>query len=154
MSTFISAFMKLIFQFAESEVFMELDMLTVGERIKKRRNELGLSQTDIYKECEITSGALSKIENGKTVPSVFVFYKLSVILKCDMNWLLTGVSSNVQHTTFCRSEENLLNSFRQLSEDDQQEIYEIIQLKILRAKHKTPIKLSPSELNDLQSIIA
>ena len=40
---------------------MELDMLTVGERIKKRRNELGLSQTDIYKECEITSGALSKI---------------------------------------------------------------------------------------------
>ena len=59
---------------------MELDMLTVGERIKKRRNELGLSQTDIYKECEITSGALSKIENGKTVPSVYVFYKLSTIL--------------------------------------------------------------------------
>lgn len=44
---------------------MELDMIGIGERIKTRRKELKLSQTDIYERCDITSGALSKIENGK-----------------------------------------------------------------------------------------
>lgn len=127
---------------------MELDMLTVGERIKNRRNELGLSQIDIYKECNITSGALSKIENGKTVPSVYVFYKLSIILKCDMNWLLTGESSDMQSNNLCQLEENLLCDFRKLSKSDQQEIYDFIQLMILRAKQKASVKLSTSELNN------
>ena len=52
---------------------MELDMMGIGERIKTRRKELKLSQTDIYERCDITSGALSKIENGKTTPSVIGF---------------------------------------------------------------------------------
>ena len=64
---------------------MELDMIGIGERIKTRRKELKLSQTDIYERCDITSGALSKIENGKTTPSVIAFYKLSQVLECDMN---------------------------------------------------------------------
>lgn len=71
---------------------MELDMMGIGERIKTRRKELKLSQTDIYERCDITSGALSKIENGKTTPSVIAFYKLSQVLECDMNWLATGIS--------------------------------------------------------------
>ena len=54
---------------------MELDMIGIGERIKTRRKELKLSQTDIYERCDITSGALSKIENGKTTPSVISFHK-------------------------------------------------------------------------------
>ena len=58
---------------------MELDMIGIGERIKTRRKELKLSQTDIYERCDITSGALSKIENGKTTPSVIAFYKLSQV---------------------------------------------------------------------------
>ena len=44
---------------------MELDMMGIGERIKTRRKELKLSQTDIYERCDITSGALSKIRKRK-----------------------------------------------------------------------------------------
>ena len=76
---------------------MELDMIGIGERIKTRRKELKLSQTDIYERCDITSGALSKIENGKTTPSVIAFYKLSQVLECDMNWLAT------EYLPICRS---------------------------------------------------
>ena len=63
---------------------MELDMMGIGERIKTRRKELKLSQTDIYERCDITSGALSKIENGKTTPSVIAFYKLSQVLEYEL----------------------------------------------------------------------
>lgn len=87
MSIHFLPFGKILFQYAESEVIMDLNMNGIGERIKQRRKELGLSQIDIYNKCDITSGALSKIENGKTTPSIIVFYKLSQILQCDMDWI-------------------------------------------------------------------
>lgn len=125
---------------------MELNMIGIGERIKNRRKELKLSQTDVYERCDITSGALSKIENGKTTPSVVVFYKLSQVLECDMNWLATGTSSNLQTPKFCKQEECLLNGFRELSEDDQDELVEILQMKLRKAQKArgTSTKLSGS----------
>ncbi len=114
---------------------MDLNMIGIGERIKTRRKQLGLSQTDIYERCDITSGALSKIENGKTTPSIIAFYKLSQVLECDMNWLATGISSNLQNCDVCKLEEDLLNGFRELPEEDQEELMEILQLK-LRKAHK------------------
>lgn len=115
---------------------MELDMMGIGERIKTRRKELKLSQTDIYERCDITSGALSKIENGKTTPSVIAFYKLSQVLECDMNWLATGISSNMQKSNICKLEEELLNGFRELPEDDKEELMGLLQLKLRKVKKK------------------
>ena len=69
---------------------MDISMTSIGERIKNRRLELGLTQTDIYQACGISSGALSKIENGNRTPSVLSFYELSKVLKCSMDWLTTG----------------------------------------------------------------
>ena len=113
---------------------MEIDMPSIGERLKKRRLELHLTQTDIYEKCGITSGVLSRIENGKNVPSVIAFYKLSQILECDMNWLLTGISSNIQNDFFCENEEFLLNGFRELSAEDKEEILEILEMKLRKLK--------------------
>lgn len=116
---------------------MELDMIGIGERIKTRRKELKLSQTDIYERCDITSGALSKIENGKTTPSIIAFYKLSQVLECDMNWLATGISSNMQKSNICKKEEKLLNGFRELPEDDKEELMEILEMKLRKVKKET-----------------
>lgn len=52
---------------------MDISMESVGNRIKTRRKELGLTQTDIFNACGIQSGALSRIENGTSTPSVFLF---------------------------------------------------------------------------------
>ena len=122
---------------------MDLNMIGIGERIKNRRKELGLSQTDIYERCDITSGALSKIENGKTTPSIVAFYKLSQVLECDMNWLATGISSSLQTPAFCKLEEDLLNDFRKLSEEDQEELLGILELKLKKA-HKARINSTGS----------
>lgn len=115
---------------------MKLDMIGIGERIKKRRKELGLSQIDIYEKCDITSGALSKIENGKTIPSIISFYKLSVVLECDMNWLATGISSCTQNEILCNQEEHLLSGFRELPLDEQMELLQILDMKLCKI-HKS-----------------
>lgn len=123
---------------------MNFNMISIGERIRNRRKELHLSQTDIYEKCELTSGALSKIENGKTIPSIFVFYKLSQALDCDINWLLTGNSSYLQSSDFCKKEEIYLNLFQQLPDDEQDEIIEIINLKLAKNKRKSAISQKAS----------
>lgn len=125
---------------------MELDMIGIGERIKTRRKELKLSQTDIYERCDITSGALSKIENGKTTPSVIAFYKLSQVLECDMNWLATGISSNMQKSNICKLEEELLNGFRELPEDDKEELMGLLQLKLRKVKKERDVTAKSSGL--------
>lgn len=125
---------------------MELDMIGIGERIKGRRKELGLSQTDIYERCDITSGALSKIENGKTTPSIVAFYKLSQVLECDMNWLATGSSSYLQNFSICKWEDELLNGFRKLSEEDQEELMEILEMKLRKVQRARGASAKSSDL--------
>lgn len=129
---------------------MELNMIGIGDRIKKRRKELGLSQTDIYDKCDISSGALSKIENGKTVPSIIAFYKLAQVLDCDMNWLATGLSSNMQKTQFCIFEENLLKGFRELPNEDQEELMEILNMKLRKVEKAKGAEVTSSHLTDTE----
>ena len=109
---------------------MEINMISVGNRIKQRRNSLNLTQIDIHKKCGIASGALSQIENGTRTPSVIIFYKLSQALECSMDWLLTGESTNSEINNFSENEETLLNGFRQLSKEDQDELMQILEIKI------------------------
>lgn len=113
---------------------MDLSMTSIGTRIKTKRKELNLTQTDIFQQCGLSSGALSHIENGTRTPSVLIFYKLSQVLKCDMEWLITGVSANKQNSIICESEEELLKGFRDLSEEDKEELIEILHLKLRKGK--------------------
>jgi len=111
-------------------------MISVGNRILNKRKELRLTQTDIYEKCGIASGALSKIENGVRTPSCVILYKLACVLECSIDWLMTGKSAQKQDVEFCQKEETLLNGFRELSENDQEELIEILEMK-LRKTHKT-----------------
>lgn len=113
---------------------MEISMASIGERIKMRRLALHLTQTDIFEKCGISSGVLSRIENGKNVPSVIAFHKLAQVLECDMNWLATGESVNIQNGILCKNEEKLLSGFRELSEDEQEELIGILILKLRKGK--------------------
>lgn len=92
--------------------------IDIGNRIKFKRKELGLTQTDIYHNCGISSGTLSKIENGITTPSIILFYKISQILQCDMEWLITGKSSESQNAITHPTD--IINEYHKLSKEDEQ----------------------------------
>ena len=111
------------------------DMKSIGSRILGRRKELRLTQTDIYNKCGLATGALSKIENGIRVPSCTIFYDLACALDCSMDWLMTGKYANEHNINLCQKEENFLNGFRELSEDDQEELMGLLEMK-LRKTHK------------------
>ncbi len=133
---------------------MDVNMHDIGNRIKSRRKELGLTQTDIYNACGIASGALSQIEQGHRTPSIINFYTLSQVLKCNMEWLVTGFSTNKNNTVAAKiyeNEENLLNCFRDLSDKDQLEIQEFIEFKLYKSEKVKPFNPT-SSIEDLPVI--
>lgn len=120
---------------------MEIIMKSIGERIRDRRKELHLTQNDIKSACGISSGALSEIENGNRTPSVVIFHALANVLECSMDWLATGESSKTESTSSSASgdvlnnvEEELLKGFRQLDQDDQDELMGLLALKLRKVK--------------------
>lgn len=130
---------------------MEIVMKKIGERIRNRRKELHLTQTDIKSACGISSGALSEIENGNRTPSIIIFHALSEILECSMDWLATGTYPNIEdinissyEDTSSETESKLINGFRQLNQDEQDELVEILMLKLKKAK-QIPLQDKMSE---------
>ena len=119
----------------------------IGQRIKERRKELKITQTQIQQETSISSGNLSCIENGKYLPSAVALLELSKILDCSIDWMLTGKSSISENASILDNEEaELLNGFRELSEDDKEELLWLLHLKLRKVKKEkdVTVKSSPS----------
>lgn len=64
-------------------------MSTVGERIRQRRLELGLSQRDISSEG-VSYAYISRLEAGLRQPSIKALRKLAVKLSVSVHWLESG----------------------------------------------------------------
>ncbi len=110
-------------------------MDSVGKRIKDRRKELRLTQTDIKKLVGISSGNISEIENGNRLPAAGTLVQLASVLQCSVDWILTGVSPIQERPPISANgeiEEELLRVFRQLDPDDRSELVEIAQMKLSR----------------------
>lgn len=107
----------------------------IGQRIKERRKELKITQTQIQQKTSISSGNLSCIENGKYLPSSIALMELSQILNCSVDWILTGrtpISGSSE--TLDSNEQKLLRGFRELPAEDQDELIEIMMLKLHRVQ--------------------
>lgn len=105
-------------------------MYAIGKRIKQQRTKKGLTQSQIKELTGISSGTMSDIENGKVLPAALSLIKLSKVLECSTDWILTGVSPGTEYSTPSGlTEQELLNGFRELSEDDKEEIMSILQMK-------------------------
>lgn len=106
----------------------------IGERLRTRRKELNITQMEIQKELGISSGNLSGIENGRVYPSASALIGLSKILHCTTDWILKGDSLNIENHSFSQNEDFLLNGFRTLSIEDQEEMLAILQIKMEKRK--------------------
>ncbi|XDD49037.1 helix-turn-helix domain-containing protein [Leptospira sp. WS92.C1] len=70
------------------------DFLTsfLGDKIRKRRLELGLSMEKVAQIAQVSRGMLGLIETGKTTPSIAILWKLSKALRTRVSEFLPDVS--------------------------------------------------------------
>lgn len=64
----------------------------VGERIRARREKLGLTQRDVAHGLQVSAQAVSKWELGDNAPDVGVLVALSRLLGVSLDWLVGGHS--------------------------------------------------------------
>ena len=81
--------------FAFSDFFKECEEMTFAERLKQRRNELGLTQAELAKKAELTLRTIQNYEGGTRKPlNIEMVQRLAVALNTTTEYL-TGTSSAV-----------------------------------------------------------
>ncbi|EJT6830102.1 helix-turn-helix transcriptional regulator, partial [Escherichia coli] len=63
--------------------------MSLAERVKERREALGITQTELAEKVGIKQQSIASIENGETKNPRKIF-ELATALKCSMQWLKTG----------------------------------------------------------------
>ena len=63
---------------------MEDYIITVGKRIKEIRKDKKLTINDIAQRASVSNGLISRIENGRTIPSLPVLFSLISALETDI----------------------------------------------------------------------
>ena len=66
----------------------EMKKIQIGERIQKRRKELGLNQKELAKEMNLSQKQISKYENNESKPPIDQLQKLANILNVSIEWLI------------------------------------------------------------------
>ena len=69
---------------------MELDYTEIGQRIARRRKELGLKQIEVCEKAEINDKYLSCIERATSIPSLDVVMRLASALDTTPDEFLIG----------------------------------------------------------------
>lgn len=70
-----------------------IDYKMIGNRIKKRRNELKLTQEKLSNDLNLSVVYISKIENGKATATLETLSVIAHHLQLDLSFLITGTST-------------------------------------------------------------
>ena len=63
----------------------------IGDRVRKVREDMGLSQSELAKKLGFTKPAVvSRFERNKRLPSTDTLVRLATLCEVDLHWLLTG----------------------------------------------------------------
>jgi len=67
------------------------EALGLGDRIRRRREEMDLTQDDIARRVELTRAAIAQWESNTTSPTVIAIANLARVLECRPEWLMFGI---------------------------------------------------------------
>lgn len=66
----------------------------IGSRIKRRREELNMTQFELNKKAKLSKKYVSRVESGKAKIKVYTLYKIADVLQISIIDLMYGVEVN------------------------------------------------------------
>jgi transcriptional regulator with XRE-family HTH domain/DNA-directed RNA polymerase subunit RPC12/RpoP len=94
-----------------------MDQIKIGRFIAEKRREQGLTQAQLAEKLSITDRAVSKWENGRTMPDSSLMLDLCKHLKITVNDLLNGEVVSMENYNE-KLENQLLETVKQKEEAD------------------------------------
>jgi transcriptional regulator with XRE-family HTH domain len=70
-----------------------VDYNLIGNRIRKKRRELNLTQEQLANDLNLTTFYISKIENGKATATLETLSLIAHHLQLDLSYLISGTST-------------------------------------------------------------
>jgi transcriptional regulator with XRE-family HTH domain len=90
-----------------------MDQIKIGKFIAECRKKQGLTQMQLAEKLNITDRAISKWENGRSMPDSSIMLELCGILKITVNDLLSGEKVNMENINQ-KNEQLLLDMAKEL----------------------------------------
>ncbi len=90
--------------------------MSLANRLKERREQLGKTQSEIASALGITPGAVGNYENGVSTPKADILFKVFDALQCDANYLFQDEMKNLKEedTATPLEMEHLVKRYREL----------------------------------------
>ena len=100
----------------------------LSNRLKERREQLGLTQSEVASLLGITPGEVGNYENGVSTPKADILFKVFDALKCDANYLFQDeMNDRLQEDNATPLEmEQLVKRYRALDESGKKAVNAIL----------------------------
>lgn len=102
--------------------------MTLGERLKMRRKQLGYSQHELAEKSGILQNQISRYEADTNMPTSEALVKLAKALNVTSDWLLGLNEELIDYGGLTEQERQALAFFRSKTPDRQPIVLEILRL--------------------------
>lgn len=101
--------------------------MTLGEKIQKLRKDNGWSQTELGKRVDVHVAHLSRLENGKSLPSVDLLSNLARAFGVSMDYLMDEHADELEPVSVQdKSLAERMQLLDALDDDDRQTVIHVI----------------------------
>lgn len=95
--------------------------MSFGSRLRERREELKLKQSELGKMLGVTGSAIGNYENGVSSPKADILYRVFDVLKCDANYLFQDEMES-KNSAMPEKDIALIKLFHNLNEEGQEKL--------------------------------
>ncbi|MGL4484817.1 MAG: helix-turn-helix domain-containing protein [Anaerovoracaceae bacterium] len=114
-----------------------------GKKIKTRRKDIGITQAELARRCNVNRTALSRWENEENEPSIISLKKLSSVLNISLDELL----ETDKYLSVPAEERQLIDLFKQVNDDGKKDIIKYANMVINSGEYKKNISLQEESSN-------
>lgn len=118
--------------------------MSIKDRIIKKRTELGLNQTELAKRAGLKPPAISQYESGLRNPSYDAMLKLANALGVKVDYLVSGVENDSEHSLDTMSE-LLVKIIKSMTTSKKEEVIDYALLSIGQSKQLDILSIDPKQ---------
>ena len=96
--------------------------MSIGSRMKMRREELGMTQTQLAEKIGVTKGAIGNYETDANSPKASMMYKIFEALQCDANYLYQDDMFDAASVMLPENEREILRLYKQLNQEGKEKL--------------------------------
>ena len=109
-----------------------VNIYSIGENIRKRRQEKKLRQEDLAVLCNLSANYIGMIERGEKLPSLETFIGIVNALEVSADEILCGAVK----TGYTVKESKLASRLENVSAEDKARIYDVVETMLRHSKKK------------------